>query len=325
MKRNRPLPLKECYRILQLKKGASLDEVKRAYRQRAFALHPDLNPHTEDASLRFQQLNEAYVALSQILQAQEDAIREEEAARDAAARAAQAAQAAKAKAEEPSREARQSAHEAYEQEKARAAAAKAAAKAADEARTKEQKAEKARQEAQAKEQRAASDAQNENRKEDVLRDLLNDPFARRVFEDIYSEIHKQERDARAEALQHETSSPPTKTDNPPSPPKPRKIHMEWGNSKVNLDFTHGVAGAVKGWLRSQIDEEQSFKFPLSSLTPGARLRLQIRRGLSGELTTVEITLPPDFVIGKPVRLKGLGKRVGPWQGDLYLTFEPKNL
>lgn len=49
------------------------------------------------------------------------------------------------------------------------------------------------------------------------------------------------------------------------------------------------------------------------------MRLQIRRGLSGELHTVEITLPPDFAVGKPVRLRGLGKRVGPWQGDLYLT------
>ena len=53
--------------------------------------------------------------------------------------------------------------------------------------------------------------------------------------------------------------------------------------------------------------------------PGRRVRLQIRRGLSGELHTVEITLPPDFAVGKPVRLRGLGKRVGPWQGDLYLT------
>ena len=26
----------------------------------------------------------------------------------------------------------------------------------------------------------------------------------------------------------------------------------------------------------------------------------------------------DFIPGKPVRLRGLGKRVGPWQGDLYL-------
>ena len=76
---------------------------------------------------------------------------------------------------------------------------------------------------------------------------------------------------------------------------------------------------VKDWLRRQIDEEQSLTLPTARLAPGRRVRLQIRRGLSGELHTVEITLPPDFAVGKPVRLRGLGKRVGPWQGDLYLT------
>ena len=152
-------------------------------------------------------------------------------------------------------------------------------------------------------------------KEEVLRDLLNDPFARRVFEDIYSEVNKQD---PASAPSENAASPP-----PPPPPQPRKVSLEWGRSKLNLDFSHGIKGVVKGWLRSQIDEIQTFRLPASSLIPRARIRLQIRRGLSDDLVTVEITLPPDFVVGKPVRLKGLGKRVGPWQGDLYLTLEPK--
>ena len=74
----------------------------------------------------------------------------------------------------------------------------------------------------------------------------------------------------------------------------------------------------KGWLRRQIDEEQTLALPSANLAPGKRIRLQIRQALSGELKTVEITLPPDFAVGKPIRLRGLGKRVGPWQGDLYL-------
>lgn len=323
MKQARQLPLKECYRLLHLKKDANLEEVKRAYRQRAFELHPDLNPHTPNASVSFQQLNEAYVILSHLLQAEEEAAQ-------AKARAYEAATKAKEYAREQAREQareeaqkreyekahqkqeanRQSARDAYEQEKARAAAAKAAedARAAEERRI---NAEKTQREAEAK--AAAAQAENENSKEDVLRDLLHDPFARRVFEDIYSEIHRQERDGK------ENANPAASSE----PPKPKKIQMEWGNSKLNLDFSHGIAALVKGWLRNQIDENQSFKFPAASLNPGARLRLQIRRGLSGELTTVEITLPPDFIIGRPVRLKGLGKRVGPWQGDLYLTFEPR--
>jgi molecular chaperone DnaJ len=59
------------------------------------------------------------------------------------------------------------------------------------------------------------------------------------------------------------------------------------------------------------------------LKAGARIRLQIRRGLSDEITTVEVQLPQDYVTGKPVRLKGMGKRIGHWRGDLYLTLVAK--
>ena len=58
--------LAECYRILGVPQGASLDEIKHAYRTKAFALHPDLNP-SAGASRQFQQLNEAYVILIRLL------------------------------------------------------------------------------------------------------------------------------------------------------------------------------------------------------------------------------------------------------------------
>ena len=61
------MTLRECYRILQVGNGASLDEVKKAYRKLAFELHPDLNPGRPDAARRFQRLNEAYVLLSRTL------------------------------------------------------------------------------------------------------------------------------------------------------------------------------------------------------------------------------------------------------------------
>jgi molecular chaperone DnaJ len=38
---------------------------------------------------------------------------------------------------------------------------------------------------------------------------------------------------------------------------------------------------------------------------------------------VEIVLPRDFAPGKTVRLTGMGKKIGRWQGDLYLTFQTK--
>ncbi len=49
----------EYYRILGLSPGASLEEIKRAYRARAKQYHPDLNK-APDAQERFIEVNEAY-------------------------------------------------------------------------------------------------------------------------------------------------------------------------------------------------------------------------------------------------------------------------
>ena len=58
-------------------------------------------------------------------------------------------------------------------------------------------------------------------------------------------------------------------------------------------------------------------------TPGAKVRLEIRHGLTGEPQAVELTLPPEFMPGKAMRLKGMGKRLGSWRGDLYVRIEPE--
>lgn len=50
------------YEILGLSRGASLQEIRTAYRQLARELHPDVNPSPE-AKARMQKINEAYAAL----------------------------------------------------------------------------------------------------------------------------------------------------------------------------------------------------------------------------------------------------------------------
>jgi tetratricopeptide (TPR) repeat protein len=57
-----------CYRILGLKTGASLDEVKAAYRRLARQYHPDINPGDRYAHEKFIQLNEAYKILLEVAQ-----------------------------------------------------------------------------------------------------------------------------------------------------------------------------------------------------------------------------------------------------------------
>ncbi len=290
---SRQLSLKECYEILKIDKHADLETLKSAYRKRAFELHPDLYPDNPDAGRQFQRLNEAYVALSAVL-------------KPAAEKAAQGKDAGA----EPKAN---SAQEEKTQESARQDDA-AQKTAADDATDKGDKTDK---------------TTHAYAEEEVLRDLLNDPFARRVFEDIYSELHRQDAErAAAEAAaarkeEEAAGAEPRGMRRDPPPAKERRVDVSWmkkGPRKgLGLLFKNGVTG----WLRHQIDEEQSFSLPTSMLLPGSRIRLRIRQGISGELVTVEITLPHDFIPGKPVRLRGLGKRIGPWQGDLYLTLTPQ--
>ena len=53
--------LTECYALLEVLPGATLDEIKASYRKLAFKFHPDLNPGDARAAQRFSRLNEAYV------------------------------------------------------------------------------------------------------------------------------------------------------------------------------------------------------------------------------------------------------------------------
>ena len=286
------MTVKECYAILEVPEGAGLDVVKRSYRRLAFALHPDLNPGLKGAARRFRLLNEAYVTLNQALT-------------EASAQGTEKATTEKQppKKETPKKEAP---HKKADAGKERATNDKAR----EEARKAYEKASAGKDDA-ASFKRRASDRGDTQEQQEVLNDILQDPFARRVFEDIYSHIRQEKEKAQSKANE------PQFTDT--GKPQERKP-----NNHTAAPVSGGLPSAVsklKSWARNQIDDEQVLRLPGSQITPGARVRLQIQHGISGETQTIEVKLPPNFTPGMTMRLKGLGKRVCGWAGDLYVRIE----
>ena len=55
---------RDYYEVLGVSRGASDDEIKKAYRKEAKKYHPDLHPGDKEAEAKFKEINEAYEVLS---------------------------------------------------------------------------------------------------------------------------------------------------------------------------------------------------------------------------------------------------------------------
>ncbi|WP_031479233.1 J domain-containing protein [Maridesulfovibrio frigidus] len=262
--------------ILKIGSDATLADIKRSFRKLAFTMHPDLNP-SPDAARKFRELNEAYVFLTNVMRnssgnsstAGDQSYTRQKKNFDFNADNKTASEGAKA----------------YQKQQKTARADAYKAKSTTSA------------------QQSRSFYQKE---EDVLKDILNDPFAKQVFEDIYSQIGK-DRPFKPESANG----------------KERKLNMNWGDKTVSVDVSKGLFGGIKSWMTGQMDDEQTVFFPASTLIPGRSIRITIQQGIKKISKTLEITLPRDFIIGRPIRLKGQGRKLGPFKGDLYLRILAK--
>lgn len=276
---------KECYAVLEISSGSDMETVKKAYRRLAFALHPDLNPELPNAARRFQQVNEAYVTLVHLYEKKQHVKKTKSNTEEnsgSSGRARREAEKAYSKAQE-----QQNSH-------GKTASSKETSNTASHESAKENFASSV--------SGSSNNFHEAGAKEKVIGDILNDPFAKRVFEDIYKRIQD---------VTHEKIIRPA-AETVLGNKERRKMSSQQGT----------LVGRLKRWALRQIDDEQVLRLPRERIVPGARVRMQIQHGIASEVQTIEVTLPLEFGPGKTMRLKGLGKRVGSLAGDLYIRIEP---
>lgn len=261
------MTLQECLKKLDLHPSAGMKEVKAAFRKLAFKYHPDLNAHPS-AAIRFREINEAYVMAKDLLRTNGKT----------------STGSNSTKTDQEPKTSRKEGADAY-------------ARQQDASRRQQQK---RHQSARSRHQKMYY------KEEEVLKTILKDPFAKKVFEDIYSQIRKEKPGYKG-----------------PLEIKRSKLQFHWGDRTLNLNFTKGFFGSIKSLFTGQMDHEQTVYFPARNLLPGRKIRITVAQSFSKEPKTIEISLPSDFVVGRPIRLKGLGRKLGPISGDLLLKILAK--
>lgn len=280
---------KECYAVLEIANKSDIDTVKKAYRRLAFALHPDLNPSLADAGRRFQLVNEAYVTLVKLGEGKTYTRKDQQ----------KTSQKSSQQNAETTERVKREAEKAYAKAKKQQSTAEHTGEKPADSTTNSApfNHEKAHEEAS-----TTFSAQDAKAKERVINDILHDPFAKRVFEDIYKRIQD---------ITHDKILRPA-----------AETVLGAKERRQNSSVSTPLLKRLKGWVLRQIDDEQTLRLPRERIIPGARVRMQIQHGIASEIQTIEVTLPLEFGPGKTMRLKGLGKRVGGLAGDLYIRIEP---
>ncbi len=130
--------------------------------------------------------------------------------------------------------------------------------------------------------------------------VFKDPFAQKVFKDIYNFI----KSGKKEKGRIQEKRPCF------------EVPLRWRDKEVKFS-PFSIISKLKTWFRSQLDHEEILFLPADKLIPGTKIRFKIKRPL-GTIKVVTTVVPSHYIIGFPIIIKGMGRRFGPWKGDLYI-------
>ncbi|MDQ7031556.1 MAG: DnaJ domain-containing protein [Desulfonauticus sp.] len=243
------------FQILELSPQATLEDLKRNYRRLAFKYHPDLNTADPDATRKFQEINIAYVTLKQHLHSRSASQKTQNFNKGSKKDNTTSFSRTQAK----QTYARQSQQSFYRSNK--------------------------------REPRYSSTRDTYRKhfyasQEEILQQILEDPFARQVFEDIFNRVQNKKR-----------STP--------------------------LRYLQQIKQQIFSWWHSQLDYEHEIYIPAYKIKPGTKIKVNIGQKF-GPNKQIELTIPPGYKPGQTIRLKKLGRKLGAWQGDLYLKIKAQS-
>lgn len=340
------MTVQESYRILGLPAGAGMDEVKSAFRKLAFETHPDLHGNDPAASRNFQRINEAYLLLRNHLEnggatsgsgatggsgGPQPRAGREQASRAYASQSQQANRAAQDHFREIFRQAFKDAFKDTFDNQAkdsRGWSRPEKPRAPQPERPKPQArptgpSAKTTPGGKPSASRTSSDSWFD-RPEEVLRDIFQDPYARQVFEDIFAQVSGKPSGGSQPRPPAADRSGQTNGRSAPAGPSTAGSAPRARNPQPPTEALppRSSGGGISGWFKRQLDVDQTIHMSSAELLPGRTLRLTLHSGLFGKPRQIEVTLPADFQLGKPLRLKGLGRTMVGAKGDMYLRILP---
>lgn len=288
--------LQQCYTLLGLSENDTIETLKTQYRRLAFKYHPDLNQSDPQAGQKFQEINEAYLTVQKAMQNGTKL--------KFTSGKTQTTNLWK-RTTRPQNQNRQTNTQNCTEKKEHK-------KSTDFKKTE-------KQQRKWEKNNTREPFIPDPHKDSIFQDLLKDPFAKKVYEDIFFKLKNEKPRQKTETKNQKNKSE--------SEQKPNNSATNFQDEQAdNVNFfslKQSVFFRIRNWLHNQTDIRETVYLPAQKLLPGSTILITVKQPFTQKPIMLDIRLPYDFAVGRTLRLRKKGKNLGFFKGDLYLQFLPK--